>query len=41
MNKFDEAQQHFERVLKYKITDDPIELAYCYYELGKVYEKKE
>jgi len=40
MLKFDDAQQHFEKILKNKIINDPIELAYCHHGLGKVNEKK-
>ena len=40
MQKYEDAQQHFEQIFEKKFLDDPIELAYAYHGLGIVKQKK-
>ncbi|CAF0760996.1 unnamed protein product [Adineta steineri] len=40
MQKFDDAQKHFENILKNQQINDPIDYAYAHHGLAKVYEKK-
>ncbi len=41
MLKYDDAQKHFQKILKQNLTKNDIELAYCYYGLAKTNEKQE
>ncbi|UJR07872.1 hypothetical protein I4U23_012154 [Adineta vaga] len=40
MLKYDEAQKHFEKILKQNLAKTDIELAYCYHGLAKANEKQ-
>ncbi|CAF3696016.1 unnamed protein product [Rotaria sp. Silwood1] len=40
MLKYDDAQKHFEKILKQNLAKDNIELAYCYHGLAKANEKQ-
>ena len=40
MLKFKDAQEHYERILEYNLTNDPIDLVYCYYGLSNVNQNK-
>ncbi|CAF1448623.1 unnamed protein product, partial [Adineta steineri] len=40
MMKYDQAKEHFEKILKNNLTKDPIELAYCHHGLSRVNKKQ-
>jgi tetratricopeptide (TPR) repeat protein len=40
MQKYEEAEEHYQFILKNKLTNNHIELAYCYHGLAQVNDKK-
>ncbi|UJR24679.1 hypothetical protein I4U23_006052 [Adineta vaga] len=40
MMKYDQAEDFYQKILKNKLTENPIELAYCYHGLAQVNERK-
>ncbi|CAF0835705.1 unnamed protein product [Adineta ricciae] len=40
MMKYDQAEDFYQKILNNKLTNNPIELAYCYHGLAQVNEKK-
>jgi tetratricopeptide (TPR) repeat protein len=40
MQKYEDAQEHYEKILENNLVDDPIDLAYCHHGLALVNHKK-